>query len=187
MTRRRVFSKRTATKALFSFPHLALLLFILALPSQAAASACQVEVKCEQKRFEVKRSTSDSTETAEEHWGYLVTITNHSFKEMPDLRVEYIVFARHEKSGSTSEVKSDRTSGNKALGTLQNNGKINFETEQVTLEKARLKLDWYDRNGAKKNAKDELSGVWVRVYSGSELLNEFVQLATLKAREKWEG
>ena len=140
------------------------------------------------KRFEVKRSASESTESAEENWGYLVTITNHSFKEIPDLRVDYIVFSKHERFGSKSgEPKPERTTGSKTLGPLQNNGKTNFETEQVTLKKARLKADWFYSNGAKSKAKDEVSGIWVRVYSGSELINESAQPTSLKTREKWEN
>ena len=55
------------------------------------------------------------------------------------------------------------------------------------MKKARLKADWYFNNGAKGKAKDELSGIWVRVYSGSELINEFAQPTSLKTKEEWEG
>ncbi len=172
-----------------SFPLSGLTLFLLLfiLPARAAAPTYQVEVKCELKRFEVKRSVSKNTETAEENWVYLVTITNHSFKEIPDLRVDYVVFSKHEKFGSDSgEVDPARTTGSKALGSLQNNGKTSFETEQIKLQTDRLKGGWYYPSGAKRKAKDEVSGIWVRVYSGSELINEFAQPASLKTQEKWD-
>jgi hypothetical protein len=171
-------------KTRFLLASLGLLLF--ALPAIAAAPTFQVEVKCEPKRAEVKRSASDSTEEAAENWDYLVTITSHSFKEIPDLRVDYVVFSKHERFGSKIEGKAKRTTGSKTLGNLASNGKTSFETEQVILKKSRLKADWYYTNGAKGKAKDELSGIWVRVYSGSELINEFAQPASLKTREKWE-
>ncbi len=169
------------------FPLTSVGLLLIALATLSAAPTFQVEVKCEPKRAEVKRSASRSTEEVVENWDYLVTITSHSFKEIPDLRVDYIVFSKHERFGSKSEAKAKRTTGSKTLGSLAGNGKTSFETEQVTLKKARLKGYWYYSNGAKGKAKDELSGIWVRVYSGSELINEFAQPSSLKTQEKWEG
>lgn len=169
------------------FPFSAVSLVLLFLPALSAAPTFQVEVKCEPKRAEVKRSASSSTEEAEESWLYFVTITNHSFKEIPDLRVEYIVFSKHEKFGSKVQAKPERTTGNKTLGALANNAKTTFETDPVTLKKARLKADWYYTNGAKANAKDEMSGLMMRVYAGDELINEFAQPTRLKTQEKWEG
>lgn len=166
----------------------ALILLALALPARTAGSSYHVEIKTELKRLDVKRSTSESTETAEEQWGYVVTITNHSFKDIPDLRVEYLEFSKHERFGSKSgAAKDERTSGSKSLGSLQNNGKTSFETDPVTLKKARLKADWYYANGAKGKAKDEMSGIWVRVFSGSEMIDEYAQPSALKSQEKWEG
>ena len=165
-----------------------LILLSLALPARTATSSYRVEIRTELKRLDVKRSTSESTETAEEQWGYVVTVTNHSFKDIPDLRVDYVEFSRHEHFGSKSgAAKDERTSGSKALGNLQNNGKTSFETDPVTLKKARLKADWYYANGAKGKAKDEMSGVWVRVFSGSEMIDEYAQPSSLKTQEKWEG
>ncbi len=170
------------------FPLRWLTLLLLVVPTLLAAPGYQVEVKFEQKRFDVKRAASQSTEISEESWGYVVTVSNHSFKEIPDLRVDYVVFSKHQRFGSAvAEPKAERTTGSKALGNLQNTGKTSFETEAVTLKKARLKADWYYSNGAKGKAKDELSGIWVRVYSGSELINEFSQPPSLKSQEKWEG
>lgn len=175
-------------KTSFPLAGLTLLLLLFILPARAAAPSYQVEVKCELKRLEVKRSVSKTTESADENWGYLVTITNHSFKEIPDLRADYVLFSKHERFGSDSgEVDSKRTPGSKVLGSLQINGKASFETEPVALKAARLKGGWYYPSGAKRKAKDEVSGIWVRVYSGSELINESAQPASLKTQEKWEG
>jgi hypothetical protein len=172
-------------KILFPLTSVGLLLF--ALSTLSAAPTFEVEVKCEPRRAEVKRTVSTSTEEAAESWDYFVTITSHSFKEIPNLRVDYVVFSKHERFGSKSEAKAKRTSGSKTLGSLAGNGKTSFETAQVTLKKARLKGTWYYSNGAKRKAQDELSGIWLRVYSGSELIHEFAQPSSLKTQEKWEG
>lgn len=173
-------------KTAFLFSALGILL--IAPSAQTLTPNYRVEVKSEQKRFDVKRSGSESTEVAEEKWGYAITITNTSFKDIPELQVDYLVFSKHEKFGSKSgETRPQRTSGKKSLGTLENNGRANFETEPVTLKKSRLKADWEYTNGAKSKAKDEVTGVWVRVYSGSELITEFSQPPALKTQEKWEG
>ncbi|HEY3663152.1 MAG TPA: hypothetical protein VGL24_08375 [Chthoniobacterales bacterium] len=171
-------------KILFPLSVVSILLF--ALPKVSAGPTFQVEVKFEPKRADVKRSASSSTEEAEESWVYQVTITNHSFKDIPDLRVDYIVLSKHERFGSKIEPKLERTKGSKTLGNLTNNGKTSFETDPVTLKKARLKADWYYANGAKGNAKDEMSGILVRVYSGNDLINESAAPSSLKTREKWE-
>ena len=120
----------------------ALILLSLALPARTASSNYRVEIKTELKRLDVKRNTSESTETAEEQWGYVVTVTNHSFKDIPDLGVDYIVFSKHERFGSKIEPKPERKSGSKTFGNLTNNGKTSFETEPVTLKKTLLQADW---------------------------------------------
>lgn len=173
-------------KILFPLSVVTLLLLPFLLPDLSAASTFQVEVKCEPKRAEVSRSASTSTEEATETWFYLITLTSRTFKEIPDVRVEYILFAKHERFGSKAEPKLERKSGSKTLGSLARNGKTSFESEPVTLKKARLKADWYYSSGAKKQAKDELSGVLVRVYSGDELIHEFSQPSSLKTQEKWD-
>ncbi|MEO6969909.1 MAG: hypothetical protein ABI217_03320 [Chthoniobacterales bacterium] len=102
--------------------------------------------------------------------------------------MEYLVFSKHEKFGSVKgEIVPKRASGNKALGALANNGTAPFETDPVTLKQSRLKGGWTYNSGAKRHAKDELTGLWLRIYSGNELIDEFAQPASLKTQEKWEG
>lgn len=168
-------------------PILGLALVLFATSAQCLNSPYHVDVKCELKRLEVKRSASESTEKAEEKWGYAIEISNHSFKEIPDLRAEYIIFTKHEKFGSLEKVKAERLKGSKSLGAVPNTGKVSFETDAVGLKKARLKADWYYSSGAKNTAKDGVSGIWLRIYSGNDLIDEVVQPSSLKAQEKWEG
>ncbi|CAN5530594.1 hypothetical protein BH20VER3_BH20VER3_02810 [soil metagenome] len=172
-------------KILFPLSSVTLLLF--ALPALAAPPVFHVEIKCEPKRAEVKRNYSQSTEEAEENWVYRVTILSHTFREIPDLKVDYVAFSSHERSGSKAAPKAVRTTGSKALGSLRSSDKTSFETEEVKLNKSRLKADWYYTNGAKGKTRDQLTGIWVRVYSGSELIEEFAQPSSLKTQEKWEG
>ena len=170
------------------FPLRSLGLLLIVATALGASPTYEVEVKCEPKRFDVKRRGSKTTESAEESWGYLVTVTNHSFKEIPNLRVEYVVFYEHQQFGSKSDKpKPERRSGNKMPSNLLNNGKTTFETDPVTLKKSRLKGGWVYTNGAKRKAEDELSGIWLRVYSGSDLIEEMAQPPALKTQEKWEG
>ncbi len=173
-------------KILFPLSAITLFLSSSLVPDLGAASPFQVEVKCEPRRAEVSRSASTSTEEATETWFYLITLTSRTFQDIPDVRVEYILFSKHERFGSKAEPKLERKSGSKTLGNLARNGKASFESEPVTLKKARLKADWYYSSGAKKQAKDELSGALVRVYSGDELIHEFSHPSSLKTQEKWE-
>ncbi len=82
-------------------------LLLLATPGFSAAPAFQVEVKCEPKRADVKRSASTSTEEAAESWVYLVTVTSHTFQDIPDVRVEYVVSPR-----TNASVQSPKRSQN---------------------------------------------------------------------------
>lgn len=172
-------------KLLVPLTALTLLLF---LPTAwPAAPSYHVEIKCELKRLDVKRNASESTEKTEESWAYRVTISNHSFKAIPDLRVEYLVFTSRQRFGSTDGAKETKpTSGDKTLGTLENNAQTSFDTEPLILKKARLKADWVYTNGAKKTAQDAVTGIWVRAYSGAEMIAEFAQPSALKTQAKWE-
>ncbi len=52
----------------------------------------RVLVSSQKKRLDVDRKHVGNMEKVEERWGYTMTLTNQSFKDVPDVEAEYIVF-----------------------------------------------------------------------------------------------
>ncbi len=168
-------------------PLIGFALLLVAPAAQPAGFAYHVDIKCELKRLQVNREVTGNTETAEESWVYHVSITNHSGPS-PALRVEYREYSTHEKFGSLKGAHDAKpVTGEKTFDILENNAQVSFDTDPVKITKARLKADWEYGNGAKRSTQDSVKGIWLRAYSGPELIDEATQPSALKSQEKWEG
>ncbi len=146
----------------------------------------RVGITCQKKRLEVERSRLDTKRQTEEKWGYAVTIANQSFKDVPDVQVDYIIFYKAETPGRVENATRDkRSSGTRTVGLLKNNTRFTCETDAIDLHKTQLNADRYYASGAKSIAKDVITGVKVRVKSGGAIIGEFADPQSLKTSEQW--
>ncbi|CAN5241194.1 hypothetical protein BH20VER2_BH20VER2_15800 [soil metagenome] len=146
----------------------------------------RVGITCQKKRLEVERIRGDTKRKVEEKWGYAITIANQSFKDVPDVQVDYIIFYKTAIPGRVENATRDkRSSGTKPVGLLKNNTSFVCETDPIDLTTTQLNANRYYVTGAKAIAKDVITGVKVRVKSGDHVIGEFADPPGLKSSEKW--
>jgi hypothetical protein len=124
-----------------------------------------------------------------EDWGYTFTLRNSSARELKDLRAEYVLFAKLEESRvvvfgpSTNRV--GRAHGRVGFETLPAQGRIAARSEGITLCKTELKGTLINPEDPDGETRDQLEGVWVRIYRGDEMLLELASPPELAAKERW--
>lgn len=111
--------------------------------------------------------------TTTEQWGYAVTFTNRSIVTLTGLRAEYVLFTN--TAGKTGR----SSSGTLNIGGLKSRGRIVLNTSTVPLVKSAYK------GTNPKPAGGQLSGIWLRVYRGDEMIMETSTPDTLRATQSW--
>jgi hypothetical protein len=146
-----------------------------------------VEIHCVPKKLDenVKKGSDGGANIGKEHWAYVLTIENKTFKELADLEVKYVIFFKQEQLGKKTDATARRQSGSFSIATLKSHEKKPFTTDAVELKKSNLVGNWHYTSGAKPNAQDTLVGLAVRVYQNGQQLAEYANPSTL-TREKWE-
>ena len=110
-------------------------------------------------------------------WSYQVTMENHSFKDVADLEIKYVVFSRQDKAGQVTaggHQEFQRHEGSTTIKSLLNNDKVTFSTDGIMLEKPpNWPMDGEWASGASSTAKGALRGIWIRVYVGGQMVAEY--------------
>jgi len=148
------------------------LLMAAGLAALAPTTPYSFDFKAEKKKLEGKRTTTLEHITSVEKWCYTVTIQNHSFTDIPNVDVKYIVYYKKEREGS-KVVKDKHLSGSATATMLLNNGQFAFDTEPIELVKAELLGTFYYANGARARSRDAITGIWLRLYQNGTMIGEY--------------
>ena len=151
---------------------------------QLAAAPLSFVVTANKKRFEVDRSSTASTMSTKEQWGYSITIENKSFKALENLDVQYRQFKFDDDRKKEGQLKP--VPGETKIPALGNGAKFKFDTAPVTIEKQELKANWSHMDGSKDKVKDALAGYWLRILKDGEVVFETQNPPALKDKVKWE-
>lgn len=110
--------------------------------------------------------------TTTEHWGYSLTVSNTTLRQIENLRLEYRLFGSGPRNagGSASTLE---------IGTLKPRAKTILKTTTLTFSKEAY------RGTSAKPTGSQLRGVWVRVYRGGELVHESSTPDNLRLDEVW--
>lgn len=161
---------------------------MLLLSSAAFADNLRVEMKAEKKRFDTSREKSETTFTSNEKWGYVIKLRNTTFKDLPDVSVEYQIFSKDEKmAAGKGDVDHRRLKGTQKIGDWKANAVSNFETEQVDLTRSQLVGGYYYANRASVKATDSITGIWVRIFSAGKQIAEIIDPPSLATKSKWDA
>lgn len=138
-------------------------------------------------KFEtIKESQSGGAVTAyKDLWGYSITLTNKSKRDLTDVRVEYVLFV---KTDSVSNKKEGmrRVKKSTSLDPIPVYTNLTFRTETVPSYRYVLAPGWYWSNtGNSKPIKDSLHGMWLRIYVGKQLVIEKITSEDIAKNEKW--
>jgi hypothetical protein len=164
-----------------------LLLFFLAtgLPALAHAASYSFDFKTEKKKVEGNRTVTLERTVTDEKWSYTVTIQNHSFQDIANIDIKYIVYFKKETEGS-KVAREKHKAGSTTVAVLQNNGSFTFDTDPILLVKSQLDGGFYYENGAKPRSRDSMTGIWVRLYQNGTMIGEYGDPPSL-TNGKWEA
>lgn len=77
------------------------------------------------------------------------------------------------------DVKPQRIAGEATVEPIKPGGTAAFETKEVKLQRSTLDPGYDYSNGRQASTKDELAGIWVRVFIGGKMLTEYKSSANL--------
>ncbi len=119
-------------------------------------------------------------------YAYTVTVTNRSFKAMPQLEVKYMIFYEEAQPGSKDKPATLNLQGKESLTNLENNRPVTFETQPVKLSKSELDGHVYWTSGAKSQTKDSVTGLWFRAYADGKIVGEYANPSTTSKKFDWK-
>lgn len=156
--------------------------------------ALQVELnrgifKTEKRDTDIKLVSGDVVKDGmtitEEKWGYNVTLTNKSPRPLEKLRAEYRLFATLDNIhvGEKQGLKKQAFRGE--IETIPALGRVVFKTETISAIKTKYNGNIYSVKTGDNKSRETLSGIWIRIYSGTDLVYESATPEKLTTTEKW--
>ena len=116
---------------------------------------------------------SEYSQDSYEEWGYNIQLTNTTLYPIDKLRIEYNLFGRR-YSGSEQSVKV----GSQTVEPVGSRKTISFRTSKS------FRISKWKTQDTKAYG-GQLTGVWVRLYHGNTLLQEYSSPESIRTKEKW--
>lgn len=166
---------------------LSLLTCSLSLCSGAFAALPLVEIKADKEKLGEEKSRELNAITInKKEVIYNVSITSKTAKPLSDLEVKYMIFYLDFEPSEPEKPTETSKTGMLAIKNLPGNQSVVLKTDPLTLTSATLDGNKYWVNGASNSAKDKITGVWIRVYMGTELVGEYANPSTIAKRQTWK-
>ncbi|MFA6288876.1 MAG: hypothetical protein WC661_15955 [Opitutaceae bacterium] len=123
--------------------------------------------------------------TTEEKWGYSVTIQNKTAKALESLRADYRLFATVDSVHVKEKQGLKKKPYQSAINTIPVMGRIVFRTETISAFKMKYNGNIHSAKTGDTSSRETLSGIWIRIYQGSDLVYETAMPDSLRTTEKW--
>lgn len=120
-----------------------------------------------------KRIETRTLVTTTEQWGYSITLTNRSLAPIEKLSVQYCLFTNQ----GAQPTKGARASI--SVASIKPRGNVVLKTSTTPLTKSSYK------GTAAKPAGSQLQGIWIRVYKGDALVQEYSSPENLRVTQTW--
>lgn len=156
--------------------------------------ALQVELsrgifKTEKRDSDVKLTTGEIVKngrtTTEEKWGYSVTISNKTPRPLDDLRAEYRLFATIDDVHVKEKQGLKKKSYQSRIETIPELSRTVFRTETISAFKMKYNGNIHSAKTGDTSSRETLSGIWIRIYRGGELLLETSTPDNLRTTQSW--
>ncbi len=164
-----------------------LLLLIWGLSSAALASD-DVKIQPTRRTLESETKRERGNQSSEEsEIAYKVVVTSKAFRPLANVTIRYNIFYADSRLGSTSEPEIRAKTGAFTFDTLQTNKPVEFLTDPVKLETAKLDANWYFKSGAKNKAEDKVVGLWFKAFDETgKQIGEYKQPSTVSTKRTWK-
>ena len=132
--------------------------------------------------------TEGGIEYKEYNMYYDIVITNNNYdNDFEDIKVEYLIvkfkdaLAAKKKSHGTIQ----RFKGSASHHLIKAREEISVATEKFSMLETELVPGYVWTNGGKKDSKDDIRGIWVKIYVGDKLVHELSKPENMMRRESW--
>lgn len=123
--------------------------------------------------------------TTEEKWGYSVTIQNKTSKPLDNLRVEYRLFATVDSVHVKEKQGLKKKAYQSKIEAIPELGRVVFRTETISAFKMKYNGNIVSAKTGDSSSRETLSGIWLRIYNGNDLVHEACMPDKLSVTEKW--
>ena len=120
------------------------------------------------------------------HYDIVITNTNYD-NDFEDIKVEYLIvkfedaLAAKKKSHGTIQ----RFKGSASHHLIKAREEISIATEKFPMRETELAPGFVWTNGGKKDSKDDIRGIWVKIYVGDKLVHELSKPENMMRKESW--
>ena len=123
--------------------------------------------------------------TTEEKWGYSVTIQNKTSKPLDNLRTEYRLFATVDNVHVKEKQGLKKKAYQSKIEAIPELGRVVFRTETISAFKMKYNGNIVSAKTGDSSSRETLSGIWIRIYNGNDLVHEACMPDKLSVTEKW--
>jgi len=152
----------------------------------AQAQLHDVSITATRKKLDEQKTRGSMETITTQEIAYKVVVTSKAFKAIPELEVKYMIFYDDVQPGSKEKPEILHIKGKELLTNLENNRPVEFETKPIKLTKSQLDGNVYWTSGASAKAKDSVSGLWFRAYSGGKIIGEYAYPTTLPKKAEFK-
>jgi hypothetical protein len=165
----------------------AIVFFLLLAPMVLWAGDLQISAERKHLEGGVAAKQSGQFSKGSEKWQYAVKVINGSFKPMPALRAEYVVFVQRQELGGKVGVEVvQRVKGQAALPPTNPQATASFESSEITLRVQAVAGALVYSNGGRIKATDAIEGIWVKLFDGDNQVGEYANPTTLSSKNVWD-
>lgn len=123
--------------------------------------------------------------TTEEKWGYSVTIHNKTSKPINNLRAEYRLFATVDNVHVKESTGLRKKAYSSPIETIPELSRTIFRTESISAFKMKYNGNIVSAKTGENRSRETLSGIWIRIYQGKDLIHETCMPERLSSTETW--
>lgn len=123
-----------------------------------------------------------NTEVAYENWRYELKIENTNAMDLDGVEIQYKIFktvkadaSRYNRDceGMSLENGAQVRTGTAQVGMLPRLREVPFNTETIQIAESKLDGGWYYASGSKSTLRDELDGIWLKLFRNGKEIYEF--------------
>ncbi len=146
-----------------------------------------LEVRFTEKRTDKRKASNGGIQSEVYKSINSIVINNTSYEDLSDLTIQYLILkfedavsAQKRSEGEIRRLKSQTT-----LAHLPKRSEVSVATKPIPMMETKLENGYYFKNGGKETSKDEIRGIWVKIYAGDKLVHEVSKPENMMRKESW--
>ncbi|MFT5826281.1 MAG: hypothetical protein ACI8ZW_001790 [Yoonia sp.] len=146
-----------------------------------------LEVRFTQKKTDKRKASNGGIKSEAYKSNNAIVINNTAYEDLSDLTIEYLIlkFEDAVSAQKRSEGQIRRLKDKTTLKHLSKRSEVAVDTKPIPMMDTKLESGYYFANGGKETSKDEIRGIWVKIYVGDKLVHEVSKPENMMRKEAW--